>query len=110
MTESRVLLIPCVLALLGDNPMQSEFACHIGLRGKFFCRVCGVKGKDAKAEDSAGRPLHTRAVPPSSDEDSDADAQSIGSADTQGKKKTRTKFKEGLAAMTERVKAFIQVW
>ncbi|KAF9072180.1 hypothetical protein BDP27DRAFT_1217935 [Rhodocollybia butyracea] len=108
MTESRVLLIPCVLALLGDNPMQSEFACHIGLRGKFFCRVCGVKGKDAKAEDSAGRSLHTRAVPPSSDEDSDADAQSIGSADTQGKKKTRTKFKEGLAAMTERVKAFVQ--
>ncbi|KAF7965797.1 hypothetical protein HWV62_41769 [Athelia sp. TMB] len=45
-----VLLIPMVLALLGDNPMQSEFACHIGLRGKFFCRACWVKGRDDLAE------------------------------------------------------------
>jgi hypothetical protein len=41
-----VLVILWVLALLGDNPMQSEFACHAGLRAKFFCRVCWVKGKD----------------------------------------------------------------
>jgi hypothetical protein len=34
------------VALLGDNPMQSEFACHIGLMGKFFCRMCWVKGFD----------------------------------------------------------------
>ena len=34
------MLIPSVLALLGDNPMQSEFACHIGLVGKYFCGVC----------------------------------------------------------------------
>ncbi|KAJ7707193.1 hypothetical protein B0H14DRAFT_2228663, partial [Mycena olivaceomarginata] len=39
-----VLVIPEVLALLGDDPMQSEFACHIGLRGKLFCRACWVKG------------------------------------------------------------------
>ena len=45
-----VLLIPMVLALLGDNPMQSEFACHIGLKGKFFCRACWVKGTDAQAD------------------------------------------------------------
>ncbi|KAJ7728363.1 hypothetical protein B0H16DRAFT_1331027 [Mycena metata] len=42
-----VLLVPTVLALLGDNPMQSEFACHIGLRGKYFCRACWVKGSDS---------------------------------------------------------------
>jgi hypothetical protein len=41
-----VLVIPSVMALLGDNPMQSEFACHIGLRGKLFCRACWVKGFD----------------------------------------------------------------
>lgn len=26
--------------------MQSELACHIGLAGKFFCRICKVKGAD----------------------------------------------------------------
>ena len=30
--------------------MQSEFACHIGLRGKYFCRICRVKGRDAQDE------------------------------------------------------------
>lgn len=37
-----VLLIPSVLALLGDNPMQSELSCHVGMNGKHFCRVCLV--------------------------------------------------------------------
>ncbi|KAF7318315.1 hypothetical protein HMN09_00340300 [Mycena chlorophos] len=46
-----VLVIPSVLAMLGDNPMQSEFACHIGFRGKFFCRVCRVQGDPADDED-----------------------------------------------------------
>ncbi|KAG2036127.1 hypothetical protein BDR03DRAFT_866909 [Suillus americanus] len=41
-----VLVIISVLALLGDNPMQSEFACHAGLMLKFFCHCCWVKGKD----------------------------------------------------------------
>lgn len=34
-----------MLALCGDNPMQSEFACHIGFRGRLFCRNCWVSGK-----------------------------------------------------------------
>ena len=37
-----------VLALLGDNPMQSKFAHHISLKGKFFCHICLVKGQDLK--------------------------------------------------------------
>lgn len=49
--NERVLFIPEVLALLGDNPMQSEFACHIGLPGKLFCRACWVKGRDALDSD-----------------------------------------------------------
>jgi len=62
-----ILIIPFVLVLLGDNPMQSEFACHIGLRGWLFCRACWVEGakgikkstpgedsSDGASEDSAG--------------------------------------------------------
>lgn len=43
-----VLLIVWVMAILGDNPMQSELASHIGLAGKYFCRVCKVKGADTE--------------------------------------------------------------
>jgi hypothetical protein len=46
--QEMVLVLPSILALLGDNPMQSEFACHAGLQSKFFCRSCWVKGKDAE--------------------------------------------------------------
>jgi len=46
--DEMVLLIPWIVAMLGDNPMQSEFASHIGLSGKCFCRVCHVRGADAK--------------------------------------------------------------
>ncbi|KIK56084.1 hypothetical protein GYMLUDRAFT_76242 [Collybiopsis luxurians FD-317 M1] len=35
--QDMVLVIVSVLAMLGDNPMQSEFACHVGLMGKMFC-------------------------------------------------------------------------
>ena len=50
------MLVPWALALEGDNPMQSELACHVGLTGKFFCQNCMVKGCDAAAEgaDNAG--------------------------------------------------------
>ncbi len=44
--EDHVLVIPFVAALLGDNPMQSELACHVGPGGKLLCRICDVKGKD----------------------------------------------------------------
>lgn len=30
--------------------MQSELAAHIGMTGKFFCRICQVKGKDKNRE------------------------------------------------------------
>ncbi|KAJ7432037.1 hypothetical protein FB451DRAFT_984978, partial [Mycena latifolia] len=46
--DEMVLLIPWIIAMLGDNPMQSEFASHIGLSGKCFCRVCHVRGADTK--------------------------------------------------------------
>ena len=43
-TKDCVLVIPFVAALLGDNPMQSEFTCHLGQGSKFFCWTCEVKG------------------------------------------------------------------
>ncbi|KAJ3853984.1 hypothetical protein EV368DRAFT_73145 [Lentinula lateritia] len=49
-----VLLIPSVLALCGDNPMQSEFACHIGFRGCLFCQICWASGK-VEDEDNPDR-------------------------------------------------------
>lgn len=54
-----VLIIIWILALLGDNPMQSEFACHAGLRAKFFCRMCWVKGHDA-GDDEAPLVAHAK--------------------------------------------------
>ena len=52
--KELILVFLTVLALLGDNLMHSEFACHIGLRGKFFCHACWVKGSDA--QDSGNLP------------------------------------------------------
>ncbi|KAK7059475.1 hypothetical protein R3P38DRAFT_3303396 [Favolaschia claudopus] len=106
-----VLVIPEVLALLGDNPMQSEFACHIGLRGKLFCRACWVKGSDANAADSAETPAPA--------DRGESDAESVGGSnegsvagsgdesDAAGKKKKRAKGKgkvqETLTQMIHRV-------
>ncbi|EGO00940.1 hypothetical protein SERLA73DRAFT_151545 [Serpula lacrymans var. lacrymans S7.3] len=72
-TNEPVLLLPFVLALLGDNPMQSDFACHIGLCGKLFCRACWVKGTDAATNilESAGQCVHQE----SNGAESDADSQ-----------------------------------
>ncbi|THG93047.1 hypothetical protein EW026_g8075 [Hermanssonia centrifuga] len=44
--DEDVVYIPWALACLGDNPMQSELSSHIGLQGKWFCRVCHAHGKD----------------------------------------------------------------
>ena len=52
MALQAVLLIPSVLALLGDNPMQSEFACHVGLGEKYFCRICYTCNPTIEEENS----------------------------------------------------------
>lgn len=49
--NEEVLTIPWPLAGLRDNPMLSEFASHIGMKGKFFCRVCMARGKDKNRGD-----------------------------------------------------------
>ncbi|KAL0577207.1 hypothetical protein V5O48_004773 [Marasmius crinis-equi] len=105
--DEPVLLLPTVLALLGDNPMQSEFACHLGLRAKFFCRACKVKGKEFK--DVHGDGDSDDGNNSDGDEDDDgASMKSTGGSEAGGKKKRR-KFVEGLDAMKSRVLDFIKV-
>ncbi|OSX60535.1 hypothetical protein POSPLADRAFT_1148718, partial [Postia placenta MAD-698-R-SB12] len=77
-----VLMIPFVLAMLGDNLMQSKFACHIGLHGKLFCRACWVCGKDAagNADLEIAQPdVHAQSPSVVSDAESDVSAASGGS-------------------------------
>jgi hypothetical protein len=54
--KEHVLIFPTVFALLGDNPMQSEMACHIGLQGNAFCRACLVKRNGSATAPDANQP------------------------------------------------------
>ncbi|KZT18999.1 hypothetical protein NEOLEDRAFT_1048020, partial [Neolentinus lepideus HHB14362 ss-1] len=108
-----VVIIPSVLAMLGDNPMQSEMACHIGLMGKLFCRVCWVSGNP---EEPNGNDQNARG-----DHDGDASDSSIHSAmshDGDGspdspkstsKVACRSKKNESMAEMKERIKQFMSI-
>ncbi|KAL1674996.1 hypothetical protein EV122DRAFT_219370 [Schizophyllum commune] len=98
-TKEPVLLIPSVLALLGDNPMQSEFACHIGLRGKLFCRTCWVKGFDGAQDDEAN---------PLPDDASDNPAVAEGPAPPKRKSRATKKMAETAGALLARLRAFIK--
>ncbi|KIK60057.1 hypothetical protein GYMLUDRAFT_244835 [Collybiopsis luxurians FD-317 M1] len=73
-TKEMVLLIVSVLAMLGDNLMQSEFACHVGFMGKLFCHCCFVKGKDQEQQ-PGGLRIATDNASVSSDSGSDGSAQ-----------------------------------
>ncbi|KAL1756891.1 hypothetical protein FB107DRAFT_210543, partial [Schizophyllum commune] len=42
--EEVVLLMPWVFDFDADNPMASEFSCHVGMSGKCMCRVCVLRG------------------------------------------------------------------
>ncbi|KAG5219769.1 hypothetical protein IMY05_C4770000700 [Salix suchowensis] len=108
-----ILVIPMILALLGDNPMQSEFACHIGLRGKYFCRACWVKGSDAL---DADMPTNEPQANPGSDaRDSGSEAASDASDDQTSMvvqprvRRRKGKFKESLQQIVDRVGAFINI-
>lgn len=124
--NESVLVMPVVLALLGDNPMQSEFACHIGLRGKLFCRACwvagGKAGKDlsAPAGSDAGGTVDMSSA---GSEDDHEEAHSIASqtsiasgnsavpdkTTTPQKKSRRRKVLETFEQMRDRITAFIKV-
>ena len=82
-----VLLILSVLALLGDNPMQSELSCHVGLNGNKFCRICKVETNIQDSVENAGAVLRYR--------DGDESDNSVNSAvDTGGGRKKKTTLSE----------------
>ncbi|KAH7867912.1 uncharacterized protein C8R40DRAFT_1164165 [Lentinula edodes] len=99
--KAMVLMIPAVLAMLGDNPMQSEFSCHVGLVGKYFCRCCFAKGRDANDEQSASATkdvaddtsIHSNA---STEQESDSGAEKKGG-----------RRKETIQELISRAKRFI---
>ncbi|KAJ4481358.1 hypothetical protein C8R41DRAFT_922309 [Lentinula lateritia] len=96
--QAMVLMIPMVLAMLGDNPMQSEFACHVGLAGKFFCHCCFVKGRDADDETAVPTP-----DPISDNVSVQSDLSDTG--DEGGKKRGRCK--ETIQELIARAKRFV---
>ncbi|KAJ7884797.1 hypothetical protein B0H14DRAFT_2564195 [Mycena olivaceomarginata] len=47
-----ILILPWFLAFQGDNPMSSEFASHVGMKGKFFVVFAGTpRSKDQTIAD-----------------------------------------------------------
>ncbi|KAF8156763.1 hypothetical protein B0H34DRAFT_783108 [Crassisporium funariophilum] len=106
--NERVLLIPSILAMLGDNPMQSKFACHIGLRGRKFCRMCHVEGnvEGAEGDNGAGAIGNTEQ---NSDVSSVASDASMASDQGKAKKAKRsTKKSETMMEMVQRVTKFMK--
>jgi hypothetical protein len=114
--------------------MQSEFACHIGMRGKLFCRACWVKGSDAlDVEDPFINPENngnSDAESQASEFSAGASEEDLGGAQSSvpavvqvveevlnpnrpsssvPKKKKRGKLKESMSAMINRVMSFIKV-
>ncbi|CAK5266203.1 unnamed protein product [Mycena citricolor] len=119
--QETVLVIPEVLALLRDNPMQSEFACHIGLHGKFFCRACWVRGHATDPDTVQPQPSAglSAAAQNTSNVGSDGDASSVGAqsddslnSTTKSQKKRAGAGKRALETMGQmvtHVKAFMTI-
>ncbi|KAG1784306.1 uncharacterized protein HD556DRAFT_1251521, partial [Suillus plorans] len=103
--EEYVLVILSVLALLGDNPMQSEMACHIGSMGKYFCRICKVKGHGTVAKESNSAQDTTRAE----DHDNNIARSLYETRNDAPLKSARKCTKETMEELVTRVKQFVKI-
>ena len=112
--KEMVLVVPSVLAMLGDNPMQSEIACHVGLAGKLFCRICRVSKGSAAAEEDPDGPEPQMTVDDAASIHSRVDSVSDGAsvASSQGGHQGQTgrrKKPETMADMVDRIRRFMSV-
>ena len=108
-------MIPFVAALLGDNPMQSEFACHVGPGGKSLCRICDVKGVDGSTNELQSSMAPT---PTNGAEEGRTTPDSIGTSDGDGNSSAgdagapangRKRKLESMQEMVARVTRFVQI-
>ena len=113
-----VLLIPSILALLGDNPMQSELSCHVGLNGNLFCRICTVKGSDTSGDPAAQLMERTmgfasNSTPPAGTARmtvDDSDCASVASSTGSNAGQPKRKKKETMLELANRAKEFLKVY
>lgn len=96
--------------------MQSELSCHVGMMGKYFCRVCKVKGFDASdntTPGSSGGTLANRDFSLQAQRDSSPEGSAAGHSDHSalgaGDQRTSRKKKETLDEMVKRTQRFLQV-
>ncbi len=111
--DEPVLIIIPVLSMLGDNPMQSEMACHTGLHAKYFCRACHVKGTDATEDaERVGQASLDGSADVAGGIQSDHESGSESDASASGSKppkKRGARAVESMQQMLHRVKEFMKV-
>ncbi|KIJ62748.1 hypothetical protein HYDPIDRAFT_93359, partial [Hydnomerulius pinastri MD-312] len=49
-TKQEILFRVIPIFLPADNPQQSELCSHVGLKGNFWCRICGLGGTEQERE------------------------------------------------------------
>lgn len=91
--------------------MQSEFACHVGLRGRLFCRVCKVEGNVEGADDDEdpGPARSEGNAGDTSDAGSVNSDASVEGGTKKSKGKRTNKQTETMAEMIQRIKNFMTV-
>lgn len=89
--------------------MQSEFACHIGLQGKCFCRTCKVKTADA--DEMQPNKAFANRDGKDSEQDPQADSDAADFSDSPATNGTRGKPKktESPKQMYDRLISFTKV-